>query len=355
MKNVKRIHTNVKRVADCLRILIGTSITWKPTEMTRSPVQRVELSSHSFLSLSRHILSGCKPCKTEDIDTRCRWPKERSAHVVVSGTLLNKKSGDQKGPLKNNIRTHSGKMSYGCDQCNKVFTSKASLTDHLRTHSGERPFECDQCSKVFSRKFSLTVHQGTHSEEKPYQCDQCDKAFKRKSVLTRHLKTHSEEVPYQCDQCDRSFKAHSGLIYHLRIHSGEKPYTCEQCGKAFTGSKNLIDHIRTHSGEKPYQCDQCGKAFGRKGHLTAHQTIHSEEITRAFKQCTSLAQKSSLDQLLKTYNCSKPSRRSKSARKTSVHVQCGQTDSCEVRNNHVVSDGKGRDESADGGNSNCTR
>ena len=125
--------------------------------------------------LSQHVLSGCKLCKTEDVkdDSRYQSPEDRPAHVV-SG-----KPGNQKGPLKKHRQTLSGKKSYECDQCDKVFTSKASLTDHLRSHSGEKPFECDQCNKVFSRKSCLTVHLRTHSEEKPYQCEQCDKAFKR--------------------------------------------------------------------------------------------------------------------------------------------------------------------------------
>ena len=47
------------------------------------------------------------------------------------------------GPVKSQLRSHTGEKRFKCDLCGFFFASSGGLKMHLRTHSGEKPFNCE--------------------------------------------------------------------------------------------------------------------------------------------------------------------------------------------------------------------
>ncbi|CAN8008934.1 unnamed protein product, partial [Ixodes pacificus] len=53
----------------------------------------------------------------------------------------------------------SGRLTYVCTECSKVFDRQGLLTRHMRVHTGETPFKCHDCTYGTSRKSNLERHQ----------------------------------------------------------------------------------------------------------------------------------------------------------------------------------------------------
>ena len=62
---------------------------------------------------------------------------------------------------------------FPCDQCGKVFSTKAKVLDHKRVvHSGS--YQCDVCFKTFHNKKNVKRHkENLHAASLGVQCDIC--------------------------------------------------------------------------------------------------------------------------------------------------------------------------------------
>ncbi|XP_058128417.1 zinc finger protein 665-like [Anopheles coustani] len=200
--------------------------------------------------------------------------------------------------------TGTGKQSYSCPKCTKVFVNKGNLLNHLETHTNEKNYACEICSKTFKYNVQLRLHMRIHTGERPHKCEICNRGFSQLSNLRSHRKTHSKVKPYKCHLCLKSFTvldnltAHSAkclkdkfrcslcsksfakegnLLTHLQSHSEgvvEKMFKCEMCPKSFKNKEDWKRHVRVHTGEKPYTCDICSKGFAQKANLLSHQKTH---------------------------------------------------------------------------------
>lgn len=153
-------------------------------------------------------------------------------------------SGDPK-LLKSHIDSAHLGISYECDICHSVFTSKTGLYNHSRTvHSDLRPFICQECGEAFKRKKNLDTHIDNKHSTVIYSCTKCDKVFKSKLSLDYHLKTHDIENQFPCEVCGRRFITRTKLKMHMNTHTGETPYKCpgQGCMKAFHSSDQLSHH-----------------------------------------------------------------------------------------------------------------
>ena len=162
------------------------------------------------------------------------------------------------GPhLKQHLKTHSGKKSFKCSQCDFSSNRAHNLKTHLITHSGEKSFKCSQCDFSSNRAHNLKTHLITHSGEKSFKCSQCDFSSFRATNLKRHLKTHPGEKSSKCRQ---------------------KTYYCSQCDFVSKWGSNLNKHVKTHNEHKPYKCNQCDYASTQAYNLRRHQETHDEEL-----------------------------------------------------------------------------
>uniref|UniRef100_A0A8C2DS67 C2H2-type domain-containing protein n=1 Tax=Cyprinus carpio TaxID=7962 RepID=A0A8C2DS67_CYPCA len=162
----------------------------------------------------------------------------------------------QQGNFKVQMRIHTGKKPFTCEQCGKSFTLKIGLKRHMKIHTGEKPYMCPQCGKSFCQSGNLKVHMGIHTGKRYIICQQCGKSFTRKANHDRHMRIHTGEKLYTCQYCGESFAQRENLTVHMRVHTRENSYLCHQCGKRFRQRRNLTVHMRTHTGKKPFTCEQ---------------------------------------------------------------------------------------------------
>ncbi|XP_076610177.1 uncharacterized protein LOC143334980 [Chaetodon auriga] len=163
-------------------------------------------------------------------------------------------------------RCKTGKKTYSCPECGKIFGRSPHLKIHLRTHTGEKPFSCSFCGKSFTQKVNLTYHMSVHTGEKRFSCRFCDERF----TWYTQLKSH------QC-VCESSQLHQSQSEESREPESGEKSFSCSECGKVFGRKDNLNIHMRIHTGERPFSCSVCAKSFKHGGHLTQHMSVHTKE------------------------------------------------------------------------------
>ncbi|CAG0924012.1 unnamed protein product [Notodromas monacha] len=89
-----------------------------------------------------------------------------------------------------------------CQVCHKSFKKRADFQRHLRVHTGERPFGCDLCEKKFSTSYALTSHkQQVHFPVKRVECHVCNKMFANRSARNLHLRLHTGDKPFVCNVC----------------------------------------------------------------------------------------------------------------------------------------------------------
>ncbi|XP_044192023.1 zinc finger protein 260-like isoform X4 [Thunnus albacares] len=224
--------------------------------------------------------------KITEIDTGINTGK-KSFSCSECGKIFGRKEH-----LQTHVRIHTGERPFSCSDCGKTFGCKRSLLGHMTSHTGEKPFSCSQCGKRFGRMVNLKTHERLHTGERPFSCPFCGKGFTQKVHMTQHMAVHTGEKQFSCSVCDKKFTWLSGFRRHKcgveqseldeaednsEVEPGEKPFRCRECGNRFNHKHNLKAHMRIHTGEKPFSCSVCGKGFITSGALKKHLRTHSGE------------------------------------------------------------------------------
>ena len=100
---------------------------------------------------------------------------------------------------------------WNCSFCEKSYCQKPALNLHVgKIHSGsiEKNLKCDECPKLFYTKAELNVHfQRMHgSMKKSHQCTECPKMFFQVGDMKAHVKgVHLKIKDIPCPHCERGF------------------------------------------------------------------------------------------------------------------------------------------------------
>ena len=171
---------------------------------------------------------------------------------------------------------------FPCDQCDKVFSRKATLLNHMKLHAGK--YRCEKCKKCFSSSFTHERHMVEGSckestedddEEGKYPCSKCDKSFNVKNTLNLHVAHEHSEIALFCSMCEKSYLRKEDLLKHM-IECAAKVQSethgriqCIFCEEQFTDPVKFRHHFQEHT--HPFKCDTCKKMFLLQTGLDNHQ------------------------------------------------------------------------------------
>ena len=103
-----------------------------------------------------------------------------------------------------------------CTLCIKLFVSPNGLFKHERSHEYLKYF-CDYCSYMCQFPYQIKAHENTHTKTEWFGCDTCDKKFSSKAASRAHRKTHNLLI--QCDLCPETNEKRYTLIQACNLHN----------------------------------------------------------------------------------------------------------------------------------------
>ena len=221
--------------------------------------------SHTYLL--RHMASHTDDFKCEFCEKKFGSKNALRQHIVKCkpDIVSDKKYADELFP---------------CDQCDKVFSRKATLLNHMKLHSGD--FKCETCKKCFSSIFTLERHTAEGNCEEPsedtedgkYPCKECDRVFNKKGRLNLHVAQDHTEMALFCTMCEKSYVKKEDLLKHMiecaaKVQAKrEGRIQCVFCDEHFTDPVKFRHHFQEHT--HPFKCDKCSKMFLRQTGLDNH-------------------------------------------------------------------------------------
>ncbi|KAH3772561.1 hypothetical protein DPMN_173902, partial [Dreissena polymorpha] len=202
----------------------------------------------------------------------------------------------------------TGRQTYVCKICDRVYHHSRSLKKHMKKHKTESEvFECHICPYKCDSKRDLNTHLNMHSGVKGFSCPMCSTMCMRKSSVLRHirqthhysfeqareiLKMHLAEIDLSdrlsdTDRIDNSNSNSATDTKSFQDRLASPHFTCNICKQIFLKSYQLEEHLKTGhvSSSKDrkltdhaegYKCRICLAFFSSNSDLQDHLlTYHS--------------------------------------------------------------------------------
>ncbi|XP_056409131.1 uncharacterized protein LOC130323573 [Hyla sarda] len=341
----ERLHTGECPFSckDCDKVFPSKSRLYVHRKMHKVP----EASSSAEQNASCQEESEGPPFQCKDCEKICSTKASFVLHRKIhkSSAVLDQSSSNmenQEGTTNEmpstseedlGIKTEQEGNPFSCNDCTRVFSTKASFVLHRKVHSlGQNSqFVCKDCGKVCSTKASLVLHRKVHKSplmsdlkanigDPPYICKLCKKVCSTKASFVLHCKVHKvlsgsekilkttmEQKSFLCKKCGVVCSTKASFVLHRKIHrsspnleqkdgTGPHPFTCKDCGKVCSTKASFVLHCKVHKvvpdgdqssvpqadvEEKPYHCKECGKIYSTKGRLLSHMKLHADLETSA--------------------------------------------------------------------------
>ena len=312
-------------------------------------IQRSNLQAHK----KKHegFLYRCKLCPKSYMDTgslvhhnKKHYPDDIKCNECPR--IFN----DKQNMMSHFSLVHTKTRNFSCEYCQKSFYNNTKLKSHIsQLHSTERSISCDQCHKLFSSQWLRQRHsKNMHSSKKlSFACNQCDKVYSKVACIKDHMiRVHTEELNFECKYCGKKFKVDRVLKKHMRdIHEQAfSPIPCIMCGKISSSQIAQKEHAKGHiesigsiesalvscemcfkllkpsslaSHTKSHDsvtCDVCNKQLKGRHSLNSHRRIHSAQAKehlcgickKTFSTYTQLQDHQLIHTTEKPYKCSYP-------------------------------------------------
>jgi hypothetical protein len=186
---------------------------------------------------------------------------------------------EEKGRVSKNFRLRERHIKTvhwgwkGCGQCVKSFEKVEALARHEKKHT--LTFMCDQCEFVASSKLNLRQHSlMSHTEgPAPAPCQDCGKSLPTEAAMKIHrTRVHTSAM---CPVCGVTKNA-KNLKFHMEqmhVDDSEKKFRCKDCEKGFMTKQSFDSHrMNKHIKERPYICRHgCENRYNDRSNRIAHE------------------------------------------------------------------------------------
>ena len=155
------------------------------------------------------------------------------------------------------------KTAYCCqvEECFKFFESQNGLRNHCKTKH-LNVLKCLVCDLVCLTPAKLEIHQNSHNVVKKFGCDPCNKPFSTAYDEGHHKRYNCPHNPYRIYKCKHCVAkgvddpdvegAEKGLMNHLiEEHAMSGAYICLFCHKLFMTDQKLTKHNKSCSKNHP--------------------------------------------------------------------------------------------------------
>ena len=191
------------------------------------------------------------PSKDENLPHQCGSCTEAFTSIDELKKHLNAKHASTKVNDENSKRSSTVKVRYSCHFCSKIVSNKYTLEYHVnKFHQQTKVYKCSYCPEAFFDSLSVKKHEEKHRGLNVFECQDCFKLFSSKALLNRHVKTvHLKEHEFACTKCDfKTFHSDSLNTHLQQVHERKRPNKCEHCDEAYFYKRDLERHyLKAHN------------------------------------------------------------------------------------------------------------
>lgn len=223
-----------------------------------------ELRTHLSIQHKNSIAKQLKPsvlinCSYEGCPNTFKWKKNLVAHIKY---------------------VHEG-LSFKCQLCSKVLSTKQKLKLHYQAEHYVKQITDEECMQIIKSKNCTKSSDNSKDITNSFKCrfqrddTLCNKYFLSKNDLENHIKTHAGMYCTR-NQCDvvcktwQEFKKHrcscpetidepTSFDDKEMIHTTTDFHQCpyEGCQKSYKQKRFLMSHIKSIHEKSSFKCQHC--------------------------------------------------------------------------------------------------
>ena len=175
------------------------------------------------------------------------------SHAHVNCDICDKKL--LKSALHRHKRTHQENV-FKCGTCDNVYTLKDNLGRHMKTcgqvrREAKEAFNCDACGMSFKNEKYLTQHKGArhNNMRKKYGCNFCDKVYTSNQNLGKHMqKDHHNSS--RVAHFDGGWIVFDSPMPSREVTKEKKLFKCNHCNYESRKKSHLNRHIESHTANR---------------------------------------------------------------------------------------------------------